>query len=141
MKSAMVYVAAPYTHESRTVMNRRANQVARACPDLIELYDVYTFSPITYSRGVEVTNPDVPTDFEYWEGFDLFMISLCAELWVYRMDGWAHSKGVSHEVRWALDNGIPVRYIDPETLEITDDRTSAEITRRYLNLPDVPATC
>jgi hypothetical protein len=61
------------------------------------------------------------TGFDEWKDDDLNFISRCDEVWVLTSDGWIESIGVQAEVKFALDNKIPIKYVNPITFDLNDE--------------------
>lgn len=113
-----VYVASPYSHVNFEVMDEREDLITFIAAKLQEKYKHAFFLPITQSAPLVRWNPRLSGDFDAWEAVDLTWVSVCDELWVVTMDGWKTSKGVQAEIQFATEKQIPVKYINPVTLEI-----------------------
>ena len=105
----MIYIASPFTHESIAVMHERYEKVAKLCATYILLGD-HVYSPIVHCRPIANYIRE-KTNWEFWRHFDLHMLSLATDLWVYELDGWKESVGVQAEIQFAEENNIPVSYI------------------------------
>ena len=99
-----VYLASPYTKGDVAVNVKRQLDCAN---DLMDL-GFLPFAPL-YSHFQHMAHP---RPYEEWLKMDLEWIKVCDYL--LRLDG--ESKGADIEVRFALDNNIPVFY-DIEELE------------------------
>lgn len=51
--------------------------------------------------------------WEFWQGYDQHMISLCDEVHVLMLQGWTNSVGVTAEIKIAKRLNKPFYYIDP----------------------------
>lgn len=104
----MIYLASPYTHEHSWVRRERYEEACRAAARYMEMGH-YIYSPIAHTHGICLAMGEgdrIP--FEFWERYDYHMIDLADELWVLRLPGWLHSKGVKAEIEYALSKGKPV---------------------------------
>jgi hypothetical protein len=86
------------------------------------------FSPITHSHPIGRMVPDRLNTHSMWLGLDFAWIDCCDELWVLMQDGWRQSYGVSKEIEYALEKGMPVRYV-------------AENNYMYLDYNQMHAVC
>jgi len=105
----MIYVASPYTHKKKKIMEERYRAVAAFCTDAIKK-DFFVYSPIVHWHPV-ATMYDLPIDYYWWARMDKHFIGLSSRLWVLTLDGWQDSKGVREEVVFALKKKIKVTYI------------------------------
>jgi hypothetical protein len=107
----MIYLASPYSHNDRAVMEMRWSQVCEASSNIMK-EGKHLYSPIAHCH--EIAKYGLPTDWGFWEQYDTEMIKRCDELWVLMLDGWTDSVGVRSEISIAESFGIPVTYIDVE---------------------------
>lgn len=75
----------------------------------------FVFSPIAHCH--EVANKyGLPKDYEFYKNNDRHFVGLSDEVWVLMMKddlgSWELSHGMQDEIKYALDNGINVKYID-----------------------------
>lgn len=116
----IIYLASPYSHKSKMMMKARRTAVDKIGAELqVKYHNKYAFIlPITTSATLKDYQPKLmDEDFNYWEKTDLTFISVCREIWVAMIEGWEKSIGVAAEVKFAEDNNIKVRYLDPKTLK------------------------
>lgn len=108
-----IYLAAPYTHHCAVKRIERFNKVNEVAARLMNEGHI-VFSPISHSHPIaEHLKPELLTDHDWWMNQDLSFIGEWAdELHVLRLPGWNESKGVFAEINFAVDNAIPIRYID-----------------------------
>jgi len=131
-----IYVASPYTYKgtkkpivghlyARYVEWKRFLQISRIQGKIVERFNVACYGPILESHlmvflgkvfddGIGKTSGK----WSDWRDYDLTMIDGCDEMWVVMMPGWDKSTGVTSEIRHCKDTGKPVRYLDPDTLEM-----------------------
>ena len=108
----VAYLACPYSDPSPDVRERRYRQVNSVAAFLMRR-GLFVFSPISHCHDMAKQN-DLPTDFEYWRGFNEAFLSVCSDLCVLKLPGWKESEGVTWEIAFAKSIGIPVSYIDPK---------------------------
>lgn len=113
-KAKLFYLASPYSHENRIVMDYRYFLVAAAAAEL-------------YNRGFNLLEPigsghpiatkyDLPKGYEYWQQRDRLMIERSDGVIVLTIPGWAQSKGVTDEIQYCKTLGKPVFYVNPAEL-------------------------
>lgn len=107
----MIYLASPYTHDSKSVMEYRFREAAKAAGKLMKDGHI-VFSPICHTHPIKV-ECDLPPDFDYWEKYDTWFIFQADKLVVLKLRGWEQSKGVKAEIEIAGRLGKPVEYIEP----------------------------
>ena len=110
-----VYLASPYSHKDKQVMEDRFDAVAMATAFMMDVDRVIVYSPIVHSHVV-AKYLDNYLDHDFWLTQDRSHIATCQELTVYKLEGWDKSFGVSWEI--GLCNGleIPVSYLEPEVV-------------------------
>jgi hypothetical protein len=105
----MIYLACPYAHKDPAVMQHRYEKVTRKAGELMKLGHV-VYSPITHNHPI-ATMIELPRTWEFWKEKDLPFICASDELWVYAIDGWKESVGVTAELEIARELCIPISYI------------------------------
>ena len=108
----MIYLATPYSHETPEVIQARFEQVTELAALMIADGE-HVYSPITHCHPIAQTGL-AGTDWEAWRDMDLYMLSVCGELWVLDIEGVAESVGVQAEIAEARLMGIPVKRVKPE---------------------------
>ena len=105
----MIYIASPYTHKNKKVMQQRYEEVVALCAYLAkEGHSVY--SPIAHWHLI-AEKYDLPKDDAWWRILDEDMIIVAKQLWVLMLEGWRTSRGVKREILFAKNNTIRVKYI------------------------------
>lgn len=106
-----IYLAGPFSHSNKSVMDYRAHELAKAAGYLLKKgYLVY--SPITHSKPIVDLNLYVPKTFEFWRPLDESMIMDWAdEVWVLALDGWQDSVGVQHEIELAQNLNMKTKLL------------------------------
>ena len=108
--SKLIYIATPYSHADKSVVEDRYLKVANKAAELMA--DGYVvMSPIFYGHNL-LKYRDMPSDWQFWKNFCETFLCKCDELWVYRIDGWDKSTGVDGEVELAKKLNITIKYID-----------------------------
>lgn len=113
IKQPLYYLASPYTAKNKRMKHKRAQKAIKAAVTLLKK-DIQVFSPIGYNAGWERFN--LPSEWSFWEKFDLLFLSKCEGLIVLKLKGWERSVGVAAEVAYAHLNNIPVYYINMKEL-------------------------
>lgn len=106
----IIYLACPYTHEDKSIEEKRFHQISKIAADLNAKGKV-AFSPITYGHTL-LSYSSMPTNWVFWQTFCLSFLEHSKEIWVYKMDGWEKSRGVQEEIEFAKKSGIKIKYID-----------------------------
>lgn len=110
----MIYIASPYTHHNLDVMISRYEAVLHHTGRLKSL-GVICFSPIVYGHEFFIRGY-APPDFTFWREFNDKMILMSAEVTILTLPGYNESVGVKHEIDFARDNRIPVRFVAHENI-------------------------
>lgn len=111
-KIVLVYLAAPYTHESDVVRHARFLAVTeQAARGWRQGYGVYSPLTLTHEAAVRF---GLPKDWEFWAAMCRATLERHHELWVLCLPGWRGSVGVQAEIGIARALGLPIRYIVPD---------------------------
>jgi len=108
----LVYLACPYTHKDKAVMEERFHAVNKVAATLIQ-EGRYVFSPISQSHPISQAGA-LPTNWDYWHAYDRLILSCCSTLVVLMLDGWHLSTGVQAEIAIAKELGLYIEYLLPE---------------------------
>lgn len=111
----LIYLASPYSHPDKRVMEKRFKQVCMIAGRLFQA-KYLLFCPIAQNHSIAHLC-DLPVGIQFWGDFDRTMLDCCDELWVCTMDGWKESIGVQHEIAYMRHKGKPVFTLEPDTLE------------------------
>lgn len=127
MKSQLIYLASPYSSNSKDpvtkleVQQKRFEEICHVTASLLKQgYHVY--SPIVHCHAL-ATKFNMPKDWAYWKKHLEVVIPHFDALWVIKMDGWESSVGIKAEVELARNLGLEVRMIDPEDVYANDFET------------------
>lgn len=105
----MIYVASPYTHKKKEVMQQRYEDVCKFCCDAVQ-NGYFVYSPIVHWHPI-AEKYDLPTDETWWKEPNEEVIKVCTQLWVLKLDKWQFSKGLKREILFANNNAVRVKYI------------------------------
>ncbi len=108
MAADLVYVACPYSHPDKAVVEERMKAFYRVDSDLIK-QGFFTVSPM--NKAAMADHVDIATTWEFWEQYSYALLSRCTKMFVITMPGWDTSAGVLGEINFAVQNGIAVEYV------------------------------
>lgn len=105
-----IYLASPYTHESKIIMEGRYYAALDAAAALIQAgHNV--FSPIVHSHHIGKVLGN-GSDSAFWTNLDLSFIDRWADaIAVLCIPGWWRSAGIMREMDVADIIGIPIVYV------------------------------
>jgi len=104
----MIYLVSPYSHPDALVREARFDAACRATADLVRA-DRVVFSPIVH--GHPLVRYGLPTDWSFWQRFDLEHLRRCDEVLLLQVDGWRESEGVGAEMELAAGMGKQVEFV------------------------------
>ena len=104
------YLASPYNHPDRSVMEGRRAAACRKAGELIAS-GVATVSPVAHNAAI-LHEVGGATGWEAWKIQDGAMLAACSKVLVLRLPGWEDSKGVAAEISLAQQLGKPIEYLD-----------------------------
>ncbi|MEM1368551.1 MAG: DUF1937 family protein [Cyanobacteria bacterium P01_H01_bin.15] len=111
-KDALIYLAAPYTHDDPRVVAERMRIIDSYAASMIGAgYRV--FSPLSYGHNL-ARRYSLATNYEYWASFNDEILRACQYLLVLRLPGWQDSKGLAREIAIAKEREIPIEYLYPD---------------------------
>lgn len=102
----VIYLASPYSHPDKTIMESRYQAAIDGCAKLIEM-GYCPISPIVQSHPV-ANKHDLGLEFDTWEQIDYELINVCDEVCILDIDGVHESKGVKKEIEYALSRRKPI---------------------------------
>ena len=139
-KSDIIYLALPYMHENKFIMEFRAMVSDVICADLMN-QGKRVYAPISSCHHIAVKY-GLPRDWEFWKKMDEEFIKVCGKVLVITLKGWEESVGVNAEMKLAKKYGIPIEFIDPEPYislgKLSDAQKSCETTTDGNLLPPTP---
>lgn len=83
------------------------------------------FCPISHTHVVAKHMAHDPRDAEFWIGVNAGPLMWSSAMIVAMLPGWDESVGIALEAEDAVRRGVPVIYLDPETLEWSYESPSA----------------
>ena len=105
----MIYLAAPYTHSERDVVEQRiamfATIDAKLCAD-----GLYTVSPLSKHWIKNYTF--IPLTWSFWQDYSKKLMEKCDALYVIMLPGWEESEGVQGEIELAKKMSLEIKYLD-----------------------------
>lgn len=108
----MIYLASPYSSPDPLVVRTRFLLVEQVTAMLME-QGHYVYSPIVHCHEI-AAKYTLPTDFEYWKGYNIDMIRRADAFYVLVIPGWQESKGVVAELEFAKTAGLEIGYVNEE---------------------------
>lgn len=124
----IVYLAAPYTHQSARVKAERVELASLAAARLMQLGHV-VYSPITHGHRVADHLPlTTAGQHRFWMAQCEPFMRACSRLVVLPLDGWRMSKGVQEELLHFHIARKPIDFIiPPEGREMFDGDAEASV--------------
>lgn len=107
----LIYLATPYSHPEWEVKKERFKAASRKAGEMMAK-GMYVFCPIAHSHPIDTYSFAHPKEGFWWLDQDFAVLERCDELCVFMMDGWDSSYGVTEEIKFAKENGIPITYLE-----------------------------
>lgn len=107
----MIYLASPYSHPDKYIVEARVLATAAFVAHHLQA-GVHLISTIVHNHELAKRH-QLRTDAAFWESYNEDFIRSCGSLWVLQLDGWKWSKGVTAEIAYASEHGIPIEYKEP----------------------------
>lgn len=109
-----IYLASPYSHADAAVREQRFQAACRKAAQYAS-QGIAVFSPIAQSHPMAFFMADADRmNFDLWMKLDLPILKDAAELHILCIEGWRVSRGVTREVEFAEQLGIPVKQVFPD---------------------------
>lgn len=108
-----VYIACPYSHQSRDIRKERFDDAAQYSSFLIKS-GLIVYSPVIMRHNFSELF-SLPYKFDYWKKTNTEFISMSLRVDILMMPMWENSYGLMNEFRIAAKYGSYVRFIDNET--------------------------
>lgn len=107
----LVYVAGPYRHDEREVMDARIVGHQQVMCRLAEA-GMVPYSPIAMwgPCAHKELSSDIESSFTFWMEQDLPILAKCDLMLVCPFPGWNHSEGTAREISFAQENHIPIAH-------------------------------
>lgn len=119
----MIYIASPYSPKGvhkifhKVIKYFRYLKITKVIARLQDEYPYAFIGPITQSHHTAKYMKCKCSLFKSWQKRDLTYISHCDEVWVMKMKDWDKSTGVKAEIKFAIKNNIPVRYLEEDDIK------------------------
>lgn len=111
-----IYLSSPYSHPEASVRDERFKAACKKAAQYASK-GIAIFCPIAQSHPVaDYMAEEDRMNFDLWMKLDLPLVRFADELHVLCIDGWRQSRGVTKEIEYANQLGIPVKqvYLDIE---------------------------
>lgn len=106
-----IYLASPYSHADESVREKRFWQACEKAAQYV-VKGIAVFSPIAHTHHMADFMPEAKRmDFDLWMKMDLPLLRAADELHILCLDGWRSSRGVTREIEYANQIGIPVKQV------------------------------
>lgn len=112
----LTYLGMPFSHPDPNVVEQRMDVFWQAMGHWVK-EGFNMISPMSLHPMFEKVL-DLPTDWGYWEDYATLLLQKCDRLMIVAMPGWDISTGVQGEIDLAVEIGIPVLFIDPQTFKV-----------------------
>jgi hypothetical protein len=106
----IIYLCAPYSSNDKSVILERVYLVNKKAAELMD-EEYIVFSPISHSHEISAFTKTDALDHDFWLRQDLPFMAVCDEVWIYRLPGWEHSRGIKTEMEHAEKLGKVIRWI------------------------------
>ena len=106
-----IYLASPYSHPEANVRRDRFLSVEDLTVWLLRKR-IWVYSPIVYCHAMAERH-SLPTNIAFWLDYNTAMISSSAQFWIFAIDGWQESSGISKEIDVAASYGLIPKFIVP----------------------------
>lgn len=116
LQTGLWYVSTPYSRYPGGIEN--AFQDAAELTGRLIKAGVRAYSPIAHTHPIAMHGNIDPLDHNIWLPFDEAMMAVCDGIIVAQLPGWDQSYGINYEVDVFERAEKPVRFIDPESLEV-----------------------
>ena len=109
--SGYIYLASPYSHPEEAVRLERFHAACKKAAQYASKGMAH-FCPIAQSHPVsDHMEAAKRMDFALWMKNDLPLLRMAQELHVLCIEGWRTSRGVTREIEYATQLGIPVKQV------------------------------
>jgi len=112
------YLASPYS-KYPTGIDAAFEDVSEIAGRLLKA-GVHTYSPIAHSHPISKYGRINPLSHDIWLPLDMKIAVACDALVVAKMATWDISYGIGEEIKTFKSKGLPVFYLDPATLTVSE---------------------
>ncbi len=102
------YLATPYSHHDKAVVEQRVNETMRYAAELLK-NGFLVFSPILHCHTLANAH-SMPTDAQFWWNYNKAHLEMFKRVIVCEIPGWTASKGVAMEIEWAREHALELLY-------------------------------
>ena len=106
----MIYIAGPYSHEDLFIRHERYISHREYLAYMLAQY-IPTFSPIVQCHEAALWH-NLPTDAEFWQWYNRYMIDRSEVVHVLKLEGWDKSIGVQGEIDYCVETSKPCELIE-----------------------------
>lgn len=106
-----LFVSCPYTDPQPEVVAQRVQLVEAYVAGMAKKGFV-AYSPIAAWHHM-LDNHELPSDYEFWKKHCRQMVGSARRVHVLCLPGWSSSAGVQDEIDAAVEQNVPIAYIDP----------------------------
>jgi hypothetical protein len=116
----IAYLACPYSKGTPDTRRARFEAATHVAAKLIQ-QGLVVFSAVTMTHPIDLilAAEGETLGSNYWITFDLSFMQACSELFVLELPGWDKSLGVSREIQFFSEQGLPVHHLKPEDYGIS----------------------
>lgn len=115
---SFTYLASPYTHKLKSVVEQRF-QEAQCATHILLCQGMHIYSPIVHCHEL-AKKFELPTDAEFWQSYNYAMLCKASKLIILTLKDWQLSLGIQGENKLAQHLSIPVDFITPEDLNLAE---------------------
>jgi hypothetical protein len=115
--SGPAYLASPYSKYSAG-LDQATIDISKIAGALIAA-GIPVYSPIAHFHTIAEHAGMDKLDYKIWLPINVAMICAAELLRVAQMPGWYESYGTKVEIETFVEQGKPVLYLDPETMELS----------------------
>lgn len=109
---SFTYLASPYSHPKREMLEVRYLEALRACAALYNA-GCTVFSPIVHCHEMAKVHI-LPTSFDFWLPHNHAMLEASEALLILNITGWVESVGLRSEALRAEELGIITAFVNVE---------------------------
>ena len=122
------YVATPYSKYPQG-LHAAYMDANEAAARLVKRYNMRVFCPIGHSHSLcliygTANGLDDHVAPEFWKSFDAPFLAAAYGVAVIMMDSWERSAGVAHEIEFAKQHEMPIRYYDWPSLKLAAEENA-----------------
>ena len=106
----LYYLGQPYASDDDEVKTARFQTACRVTATILKTGRTI-FSPVVHNHWLS-TFYNLPKTWDFWRRVDLTILSKCTGIYILPLQGWPDSVGLRDEVEFAIEQDIPVWFID-----------------------------